>query len=224
MQRADSFGIGRGTSEKKDLKEVEEFDEAFDAVIKKTEDAQPAEIEEDQGKELAQHRDQHAKIEGERRGSSSPSHQPFLGMSILPGITTPRLAVGQTPQSHSKRRSAGVGDEVENRVEVVTSEVLQGLKEAGLAKPLVSLDDPRINGPVERLNEHFVMSLQGNKRVHVWNEGGCHQILTIGLHESTLESAVGTNVETVTRRGRIDRKSVHTRPDPSVEFDLLDDV
>lgn len=221
MQRADSFAIGSGTREKKDLEDLEEFDEAFKSVIK---EAATRSDREDQSKELAEHREEHAKLEGERRGSSSPSHQPFLGMSILPGINAPNLAVGETPEGHSKKRSAAVDGKEQEVVETVSPEILQGLKKAGLAQPIVSLDDPRIGGAAEGLKKDFVLSLRANERVYVWSRNSCHQILSVGLQESKLESAAGVTVETVTRRGRVDEKKVQTRPPSSEEFTLKDDV
>ena len=220
MQRADSFAIGSGTREKKDLEDMEEFDEAFQSVIKEA--ARP-EVE-DQDKELAQHREEHAKLEGERRGSRSPSHQPFLGMSILPGINAPKLAVGESPEGHSKRRSAAVDGSEHEQVETVSPEIVQGLKSAGLTEPIITLDDPRIGGSAEGLKREFVLSLRANERVYVWNQNSCHQILSIGLQESKLESAAGATVETVTRRGRVDEKKVRTRSLSSEEFTLEDDV
>lgn len=220
MQRADSFAIGSGTREKKDLEDLDEFDETFKSVIK---EASRPEVE-DQDKELAEHREEHAKLEGERRGSRSPSHQPFLGMSILPGINAPKLAVGETPEGHSKKRSAAVEGKVADQVETVSPEIVQGLKKAGLQEPIVTLDDPRIGGAAEGLKKDFVLSLRANERVYVWSQNSCHQILSIGLQESKLESAAGATVETVTRRGRVDQKQVRTRPHSSEEFSLKDDV
>lgn len=221
MQRADSFAIGSGTREKKDLEDLEEFDEAFQSVIKEA--ATRSDVE-DEGKELAEHREEHAKLEGERRGSRSPSHQPFLGMSILPGINAPKLAVGETPEGHSKRRSAAVDGQEKEHLETVSPEIVQGLKKAGLAEPIVTLDDPRIGGAAEGLKKEFVLSLRANERVYVWSQSSCHQILSIGLQESKLESAAGATVETVTRRGRVDEKKILTRPLSNEEFTIKEDV
>lgn len=210
MQRADSFSIGSGTREKKDFEEIEEFDEAIDSVLKEARKTQEKEVEE-QERDLHAHRESQARHEAERRGSSSPSHQTFLGMSILPGIESQRMLIGQSPESQSKQRSAGVGQGGTLQVESVSHEILQGLKAAGLSEPIVTLDDPRINGAPEGLRKHFVLSLTGTERVYVWSRDNCHQILTVGLRESHLESAVGSVVETVTRKGKSDEKKVSSR-------------
>lgn len=218
MQRADSFAIGKGTQEKTESDEIEDFDEAMESVLHKSKKVE-TEVE-DERAELAKHRDDHAQMEAERRGSTSPSHQPLLGLSILPGITNPSLAVGQSPESHSKRRSGAVEDKQDALVEAVSPEVLQGLRNAGLPEPIVTLDDPRTGSASDRLNEHFVLSLRGNERVYVWSQNHCHQVLSIGLHESQLESAVGTTVETVRRRGKTDEKTIRSRPEPAQDFTL----
>jgi hypothetical protein len=214
LQRADSFAIGKGTRD--DREDVEAFDESIESAIKKSEKAHE-DKEQDQSRELEKHRADHAQLEGERRGSSSPSHQPFLGLSVLPGIPG-HLPIGRTSESHSKQRSGAVGQKSDPIVESVSPEILSGLKKAGLGEPLVTLDDPRLAGSAERLSRWFVLSLQGHERVYVWNDKACHQILTVGMRETTLESAVGETVETVTRKGRVDQKRVSKRMEPPRAF------
>jgi hypothetical protein len=223
LQRADSFAIGKGMREKKESDEIDEFDDAMESVISKTKqvDTQAAEADE-QKRELVEHRETHAQLEAERRGSSSPSHQPFLGMSILPGITGPNQAISQTPESHSKRRSGGITENDNSLIESVSPELLQGLRAAGLKSPLATLDDPRLASSAEGLKPDFVMSLRSNERVYVWSQNLCHQVVSIGLHESKLESAVGETVEILTRRGKIDQKVSHKRPAPSADFPSQD--
>ena len=218
LQRADSFAIGTGTRNKKELDEIEEFDEALESVLHKSKKTGP-EPEEDQAKQLERHREEKAQLEAERRGSSSPSHQPFLGMSVLPGISNPGMAVSSTPESHSKRRSGGVAGTGDARVEAVSPEIVQGLRAAGLREPVVTLDAPRLSGSAQAMHEHFVFSLRGTERVYVWDQNGCHQIVAIGLHGSSLESAVGATVETLTRRGKIDEKTTSQRKPPSTRFE-----
>ena len=213
MQRADSFAVGSGTRENKDRDDVDSFDEAMESMVRKADKAQK-ESEPDQTKELEKHREEHAHLEAERRGSSSPSHQPLMGLSILPGIPG-HLPLGQMTESQSKQRSGAVGGKQEATVEAVSPEIVNGLKNAGLGEPIVTLDDPRLGGSAERLNRWFVLSLQGHERVYVWNDKACHQILTVGMRETTLESAVGDTVETVTRIGRSDQKRVTKRTAPA---------
>jgi hypothetical protein len=214
LQRADSFAIGKGTRDDQD--DVEAFDETIESAIKKAEKT-GEDKEKDQAQELERHREDHAELEGGRRGSSSPSHQPFLGLSVLPGIPG-SIPIGQTPESHSKQKSGGVGKKSDPIVESVSPEIVNGLKKAGLGEPLVTLDDPRLAGSAAQLRRWFVLSLQGHERVHVWNDKACHQILTVGMRETTLESAVGETVETVTRKGRIDQKRVSKRMEPPRAF------
>lgn len=220
MQRADSFAIGRGTRD--DREEIEEFDQTIESMIKKSEKT-AEEKEPDQTQELEKHREEHAQLEAERRGSSSPSHQPFLGMSILPGIPG-QLPIGQTQEAQSKQRSGAVSGKSEAVVEAVSPEIVNGLKKAGLGEPIVTLDDPRLAGSAERLNRWYVLSLQGHERIYVWNDKACHQILTVGMRETTLESAVGDTVETVTRKGRTDQKRVTKRMEPPGAFSPDDHV
>ena len=221
MQRADSFAVGSGTRENKDRDDIDSFDEAMESMIKKSDQSQK-ETEPDQTKELEKHREEHAQLEAERRGSSSPSHQPLMGLSFLPGIPGP-LPLGQMTETQSKQRSGAVGSKQESIVEAVSPEIINGLKAAGLGEPIVTLDDPRLAGSAERLNRWFVLSLQGHERVYVWNDKSCHQILTVGMRETTLESAVGETVETVVRNGRTDQKRVSKRTAPA-EFKPSDHV
>ncbi|MFA5503887.1 MAG: hypothetical protein WC314_15440 [Vulcanimicrobiota bacterium] len=212
MQRADSFAVGSGTRDSKDRDDIEDFDDTMESVIRKAEST-PAEAEPDQGKELEKHREDHAQMEAERRGSSSPSHQPLLGLSVLPGIPG-ALPLGQMAEAQAQQRSRAVTDKEEAVVESVSPELVNGLKKAGLGEPIVTLDDPRLSGSAERLNRWFVLSLQGHERVYVWSDQACHQILTVGMRETTLESAVGETVETVIRKGRFDQKRIAQRSAP----------
>lgn len=218
LQRADSFSIGSGTREAKDFDEIEEFDQAMDAVIHRIQHSEPK--EEAESKLLEDHREDKSKLEAQRRGSSSPSHQPFLGMSILPGIRNPNLEIGSTGQAYSKKRSSGVGEADETRVEALSQEIVQGLRAAGLPNPVVTLDDSRLAGASDGLKSDYVFSLSGSERVYVWDRNGCHQKITIGLHTTKVESAVNDTVETLTRQGRVDEKSTHHRVDSDEKFEL----
>lgn len=223
VQRADSFAIGTGTRDSKDRSDIEEFDEAMESIIHKSDKTKPEMTEtEDEGRLLKKHREQHAQKEAERRGSSSPSHQPFLGMSILPGITNPNILVNQSAEGHSQRRTSGVESKLDPVVESISPEILKGLKAAGLSDPIVTLDDPRVSGASDRLQKNFVLSLRSNERVYVWSQNRCHQILSIGLHQSSLESAVGQTIETVRRKGKLDEKTIGTRANPSADFSFTD--
>lgn len=212
MQRADSFAIGTGTRDNKDRDEIDEFDEAMSSVVQKAQQVEPT--QEQEAKELAEHREDQAQLEAGRRGSSSPSHQPFLGLSVLPGIMGQNLSIGQTPEAQSKNRPQGVAGEQEQHVESVSPEVLNGLRKAGLSQPIVTLDDPRVSGNSEELSKSFVLSLQSNERVYAWSRNHCHQVLSIGMHEIKLESAAGTTIEILSRRGKVDQKTVRKRSAP----------
>ena len=210
LQRADSFAIGKGVRD--DKEDIEAFDESIESAIKKAEKANITN-DPDETRELEKHREEHAQIEAERRGSSSPSHQPFLGLSVLPGITG-NIPISQTNESHSQKRSGAICQKSDPVVESVSPELVNALKSAGLGEPLVTLDDPRLEGSAKQLSRWFVLSLQGHERVYVWSDKACHQILTVGLRETTLESAAGETVETVTRKGRFDQKRVSKRTEP----------
>lgn len=218
LQRADSFSIGSGTREKKDFDEIEEFDSAMDAEIQRIQQSGPQ--EEPDSRQLEEHREDKAKLEAQRRGSSSPSHQPFLGLSILPGITNPTIDINSTGPAYSKRRSSGVGEGGEERVEALSQEIVQGLRSAGLPNPVITLDDPRLTGASDGLKSDFTFSLSGSERVYVWDRNGCHQVITIGLHATKVESAAGDMVETLTRKGKLDEKSVSRRSEPEQDFEI----
>lgn len=219
-QRADSFAIGSGTREKKDFDEIEEFDKNLDSAVNKIKISEPT--EESEGKQLEEHREKKAELEAQRRGSSSPSHQPFLGMSVLPGISNPSLAIGHTPEAYSKKRSGQVDGSGDERIEAVSQEVVQGLRQAGLANPVVTLDDPRLGGGAEGLKADYVFSLSGSERVYMWDKNNCYQKIAIGLHSSKIESAVGEVVEILTRKGKTDEKVVSRRDTPEGQFRLDD--
>ena len=121
------------------------------------------------------------------------------------------LSIGQTPEAQSKNRPQGVAGEQEQHVESVSPEVLNGLRKAGLSQPIVTLDDPRVSGNSEELSKSFVLSLQSNERVYAWSRNHCHQVLSIGMHEIKLESAAGTTIEILSRRGKVDQKTVRKR-------------
>lgn len=222
MQRADSFAIGSGTRESKDIDELEDFDKKLDSAVHKIK-AEPGEDAEEQVMEEHRDREKKAELEAQRRGSSSPSHQPFLGMSILPGISNPSLAVGNTGEAYSKRRSGQVESGADERIEAVSHDLVAGLRAAGLENPVITLDDPRLGGGAEGLKADYVFSLSGSERVYVWDQGGCHQKITIGFHSSKIESAVGEVVETLTRKGKTDEKVVSRRAASEGDFRLGDE-
>lgn len=220
MQRADNFAIGRGTRDKSETDEIDEFDETMESVVRR---AKKVDKEaETQSRELAEHREDQALREAERRGSSSPSHQPFLGLSVLPGIPNQSMTVGHTPESHSKRRSTGVEETGAEQVVAVSQELIQGLRNSGLEQPIITLNDPRLSGNIDALGEQFTLSLQGHERVYVWDQNSCHQVLSVGLHETRLESAVGTTVETLVRRGKVDKKETRKRTVSNDTFEVND--
>jgi hypothetical protein len=223
MQRADSFAIGTGTRELKDRDDVKEFDEAL-------EDVGAARLvkgaEEDlgkQAKETEDYRKEQLQEEAEKRGSSSPPPNLYPGCLTLPGLGVPMLVLGETGRSESQRRSAGVESGAEKMVPVVSAQLLRELRDAGLSDPVESLDDPRLAKSPEGLKESFTMSLRGHDRVYVWNGAGCHQILTIGLNETRVESAAGGTVETLRRQGTSDDKTVASRAVPEGRFPDLSD-
>lgn len=221
-QRADSFAIGTGTRESKDRDDVESFDDALDSALKPRAVKGAQDDPERQSRELEDFRKDQALDEAERRGSSSPPPNPFLGLLTLPGVGLPNLQVGETQRNEAKERSGGVEKAEKAESPTVSQEVLHRLQEAGLEEPVTNLDDPRLSSTADRLNTEFTLSLSGNERVYVWSQNACHQILTIGLHETKVESAAGTTVETLRRVGSTYEKSTRNRPIPGQEFRPVD--
>lgn len=212
QQRADFFATGQGAREDKD--DVEAFDEAIASVAKTA--AKVTEQDEDaeeKSRELKEYHEDSALDEAERRGSR-PTTPNLLGLVVLPGVTGPNLTIGETPRSESKGRSASVDELDKADSPTLSPELLNQLKIAGLENPVSTLEDPRLTKSADRLNEDFVLSLRNSDRVYVWSQSGCHQILTIGLHETRVESAAGTTVETLIRQGKTDQKQVRSRPAP----------
>lgn len=222
MQRADTFAIGTGTRELKDRDDAKEFDEILDTAGELHKVRAADEDVEKQAKETEEYRKDQLQDQAEKRGSGSPSLNAFPGLLTVPGLAVPAMTIGETGRSESKGRSGGVESAGQSDPPAVSQEVLQGLREAGLTDPLESLDDPRLGKAADRLNDSFSMSLKGHDRVHVWSGSGCHQILTVGMHETKVESAAGTIVETLRRVGNSDEKMVTTRSVPDGEFPAVE--
>jgi hypothetical protein len=218
MQRADTFAIGTGTRDLKDRDDVKDFDEALDSAQETKKVRGADEDVEKQTRDTEEYRKDQLLDQAEKRGSSSAPPNLYPGCLTLPGVGLPMLNIGETQRGESRGRSGGVGDVADKQPQVVSREVLQKLREAGLTEPVESLDDPRLGKAADRLNDAFVMSLKGHDRVYVWSGDGCHQILTIGLHETRVESAAGTTVETLRRQGTTDEKTVASRLLPDREF------
>jgi hypothetical protein len=222
MQRADTFAIGTGTRELKDREDVKEFDEALGTAQETRKSRSADEDVEKQAKDTEDYRKDQLLDQAEKRGSSSPPPNLYPGCLTLPGLGVPLLTISETGRGESKGRSGGVEEISEKPLQLVSHEVLQGLREAGLPDPVESLEDPRLGKSPDRLNESYAMSLKGHDRVYVWSSNGCHQILTIGLHETKVESAAGTTVETLRRgQGNADEKTMATRPLPEGNFPTL---
>lgn len=219
MQRADTFAIGTGTRELKDRDDAKEFDEALEGVDTNLRKVRTAEEDvEKQAKETEEYRRDQLMEQAEKRGSSSPPPNLYPGCLTLPGLGVPIMTLSEAGRSESRGRSGGVESAGDKIPAAVSQEVLQGLREAGLVEPVESLDDPRLGKAADRLSDLFVMSLRGHERVHVWNGDGCHQILTIGLHETRVESAAGPTVETLRRLSGVDEKTVASRDLPEGGF------
>jgi hypothetical protein len=224
MQRADTFAIGTGTREIKDRDDAKEFDETLEEINKPRVVKSAEEDVEKQARETEEYRRDQLMEQAEKRGSSSPPPNLYPGCLTLPGIGVPMLVLGEASRGESKGRSGGVESAGEKVLQVVSQEVLQGLREAGLPDPVQTLDDPRLGKSPDGLKDSFSMSLRGHERVYVWSSNGCHQILTIGLNETKVESAAGPTVETLRRTGNGDEKSVAQRTAPEGSFIPIDDA
>lgn len=211
QQRADFFATGTGSREKRE--DVEAFDETIESVTKTVKVAEQDEDAEKKSRELHDYQETSAKGEAERRGTRS-SNPNLLGLVTLPGVSGPNLAIGDTPRSESKGRSGGVGQAEGADGPSLSPEVLNKLKLAGLKSPITNLDDPRLTREPDKLRNDYVLSLTNHDRVYVWSQNDCHQILTIGMNETKVESAAGTVVETLIRKGKVDQKQVVSRAEP----------
>lgn len=219
MQRADTFAIGTGTRELKDRDDAKAFDETLETVGQTRRVKSADEDVEKQAKETEEYRRDQLLEQAEKRGSSSPPSNLYPGCLTLPGLATPPpLLVGETGQGRSNKKSAAATSSQPAAPAQFSQPLLAALREAGLPDPVESLDDPRLGKAAERLSESYTMSLKGYDRVYVWNRGQAHQILTIGLHETKVESAAGDLVETLRRVGQSDEKTVAVRPLPENGF------
>lgn len=221
MQRADNFAIGKGVRESEDSDEAEEFDEALKSVGKVKSRAEQVEDSGQIAEKLDSHRKDQAIDEAERRGSSSPSHQPFLGLTILPGIKNPQTLVQEAHRNEAKDSAKGVDQKGEMEAPSVSPEVLNALKSAGLERPVVNLDDPRLGAQAAELNKDFVMSLADGARVYMWSRQNCHQKVVVSMNSCSLESAAGETVEILQRNQGQDQKRVQHRKSQESEFPSL---
>lgn len=211
QQRADFFATGTGSRD--DREEIEAFDETIESVSRTVKVAEQDEDAEKKSRELHDYQEDSAVDEAKRRGSRS-SNPNLLGLVTLPGMSGPNLTIGDTPRSESKGRSGGVGQSEAAEGPSLSPELLNQLKQAGLKSPVTNLDDPRLTRSPDKLNEEYVLSLNNHDRVYVWSQNDCHQILTIGMNETRVESAAGTTVETLVRKGKVDQKQVASRAEP----------
>lgn len=214
MQRADTFSIGTGVRDSKDRDDIKEFDDELDSAMKPRTVKTAEEDIEKQARETEEYRKEQLLDQAERRGSSSPPPNLYPGCLTLPGIGVPMMMIGESARSESKGKSGGVESATETATHAVSPNVLEALRQAGLENPVESLDDPRLGKSAEKLTEFFTLSLRGSDRVYVWQNEKAHQILTIGMHETKVESAVETTVETLRKVGDTQEKTVTSRPAP----------
>ena len=221
LQRADSFAIGKGARESEDSDEADEFDEALESVGKVKSTAEQVEDSGQVAEKLESHRDDQAVDEAERRGSSSPSHQPFLGLTVLPGIKNPETLIQEAQRNEAKDSAKGVDGNHDLDIPSVSPEILNALKTSGLERPVVNLDDPRLGPHAGELSKDFVMSLADGARVYVWSRPDCHQKIVIGMTSNSLESAAGDTVEVLNRNNGQDQKRVLHRKSQETDFPPL---
>lgn len=214
MQRADTFSIGTGVRNSKDREDIKEFDDELDSAMKPRTVKTAEEDIEKQARETEEYRKEQLLDQAERRGSSSPPPNLYPGCLTLPGIGVPMMMIGEAGRSESKGKSGGVESASESTSHSVSPNILDALRQAGLESPVESLDDPRLGKSAEKLNEFFTLSLRGSDRVYVWQNEQAHQILTVGMHETKVESAVETTVETLRKVGDTQEKTVTNRPAP----------
>ncbi len=214
MQRADTFSIGTGVRDSKDRDDIKEFDDELDTALKPRTVKTAEEDIEKQTRETEEYRKEQLLDQAERRGSSSPPPNLYPGCLTLPGIGVPMMMIGETTRSESKGKSGGVESASDAAGQKVSQNLLDALRQAGLENPVESLDDPRLGKAAEKLTQEFTLSLRGSDRVYLWQNVDTHQILTVGMHETKVESAADTTVETLRRVGDLDEKIVSTRPTP----------
>ncbi len=216
------FATGAGQRNSKEREELDDFDEELKSLVKRKEIPQVDEDAEQKARELKDYQKSQALQEAERRGANPTSLNPFPGLSFLPGVNPGSLAVGSTPQSEAKPRSGGVDGNEKREPLLVSPEILEKLREAGLAEPLTGLEDPRLSRNTERLSQDFVLSVGDKERVYVWSSGSDYQLATVGLRETRIESGVGDTVETLRQLGTQQEKIVRTRTESSEPFQIQD--
>lgn len=221
MQRADTFSIGTGTREAKDRDDAQDFSDALEDVSSPKKTQALDEDLEKQAKETEDYRKEQLLEQAEHRNLRTlTSLNAFPGLLTVPGLELSGLLATSDP-TKSKKRSASVEPNGDKVAPTVSAPILQDLRQAGLSDPVESLDDPRLTRMPERLQTHFTLSLKGHDRVHTWKGDHCHQILRIGLHETEVESASGSTVETLKRIGQVDEKTISSKTEP-VELSFPD--
>ncbi len=219
QQRADLFATGSGQRSAQDREEIDDFEELLGRAQKVPEPQSfDRELADQQQGRLQEHESRHGRLEAERRGSSSGAPHLFPGLPFLPGVVPNELTLREAPQSEAKSRSRGVEQSREQEDPTFSAQILASLREAGLSSPIASLSDPRLQGQSDRLRDDFVLSLQENGRVYVWSRAQSHQIVSIGLTETKIESAAGSTVEILRSSGGRKEKTVRSRTPDSESF------
>ncbi|MBI3928172.1 MAG: hypothetical protein HY319_21695 [Armatimonadetes bacterium] len=161
---------------------------------------QPAVGEWTPGEIDAHNREQTFKEAEKRGGWTGPTL--LMGLPVLlGGPPVPAMPVEGSRQSREERETER-GDEIRPGEARVDADVLAGLREAGLLKPLTGLDDPRLAGlPRLPAEDGWRQGPTATGVTCLWESAGAHQRLEWSEGSTLLESAAGTSVQVLERNG-----------------------
>lgn len=152
--------------------------------------------------------DRLGKLAGEEHAEKHRSHawpgpHPSMGLAMAAqaGALPREIAAGK-PGRAEARKGTGLnpssGDEPTGQVE---DQVLQGLRRAGLTRPITGFADPRLQaGAAPRLPEWTCQQVPG-ARVYRWNGEGARQTLRWSEKDQLLESVGGERRQVIQKLG-----------------------
>lgn len=172
--------------------------------------------------EVRQHNREQTVKEAERRGWAGPT--PVIGLAVV-AAAAPR-EISAVVQGQDKTRADDDGTEA---IEIRPAEakvdptLLAGLRTAGLKQPLIGLADPRLAGTQPNLPDWHQGPIAGGTSF-VWSAGPAHQKLEWSEGRTLLESAAGSMIQTLERKGNQTFARLSRRDNPlNSRFDLREE-
>ncbi|MCA9794987.1 MAG: hypothetical protein KC910_24430, partial [Candidatus Eremiobacteraeota bacterium] len=173
-------------------------------------------------REVRQHNREQTVKEAERRGWTGPT--PVIGLSVVSAAAPREITVGVTSQDKTRAEDDGTqAVEIRPGEAKVDPTLLAGLRTAGLKQPLIGLADPRLAGTQPNLPDWHQGPIQGGTSF-VWSSGPAHQKLEWSEGRTLLESAAGTMIQTLERKGNQTFARLSRRDNPlNTRFDLREE-